>query len=55
MQDATIAELNRMMKRVHDENRENLEAVEAANAALVEVQVQLEPRQGGEIFSLFEL
>ena len=42
MQDATIAELNRMMKRVHDENRENLEAVEAANAALVEVQVQLE-------------
>ena len=42
MQDATIAELNRMMKRVHDENRENLDAVEAANAALVEVQVQLE-------------
>ena len=40
--DATIAELNRMMKRVHDENRENLEAVEAANAALVETQVQLE-------------
>ena len=31
-----------MMKRVHDENRENLEAVEATNAALVEVQVQLE-------------
>ena len=31
-----------MMKRVHDENRENLDAVEAANAALVEVQVQLE-------------
>ena len=40
--DAAIAELNRMMKRVHDENRENLEAVEAANAALVETQVQLE-------------
>lgn len=40
--DATIAELNRMMKRVHDENRENLEAVEAANAALVQTQIQLE-------------
>ena len=40
--EATIAELKRMVKRVQDENRENLETVEAANAALVETQIQLE-------------